>query len=142
MDNHNNQKSLLVSNKIDELSKVAQFIEELGESWSLPDSLTANLNLVLEEAISNTILYGYEDTDIHTIEIIFNKSESQISITIKDDGLEFDPTKKGDPDTSLTAEERPIGGLGIFLIKQLMDKVQYLREEKINCLILTKNITL
>jgi anti-sigma regulatory factor (Ser/Thr protein kinase) len=142
MDNHNNQKSLLVSNKIDELSKVAQFIEELGVSWSLPDSLTANLNLVLEEAISNTILYGYEDTDIHTIEIIFNKSESQISITIKDDGLEFDPTKKGDPDTSLTAEERPIGGLGIFLIKQLMDKVQYLREEKINCLILTKNITL
>lgn len=142
MDNHNYQKSLLVSNKIDELSKVAQFIEELGESWSLPDSLTANLNLVLEEAISNTILYGYEDTDIHTIEIIFNKSESQISITIKDDGLEFDPTKKGDPDTSLTAEERPIGGLGIFLIKQLMDKVQYLREEKINCLILTKNITL
>ena len=142
MDNHNYQKSLLVSNKIDELFKVAQFIEELGESWSLPDSLTANLNLVLEEAISNTILYGYEDTDIHTIEIIFNKSESQISITIKDDGLEFDPTKKGDPDTSLTAEERPIGGLGIFLIKQLMDKVQYLREEKINCLILTKNITL
>lgn len=142
MDNHNNQKSLLVSNKIDELSKVAQFIEELGVSWSLPNSLTANLNLVLEEAISNTILYGYEDTDIHTIEIIFNKSESQISITIKDDGLEFDPTKKGDPDTSLTAEERPIGGLGIFLIKQLMDKVQYLREEKINCLILTKNITL
>lgn len=142
MDNHNYQKSLLVSNKIDELSKVAQFIEELGVSWSLPDSLTANLNLVLEEAISNTILYGYEDTDIHTIEIIFNKSESQISITIKDDGLEFDPTKKGDPDTSLTAEERPIGGLGIFLIKQLMDKVQYLREEKINCLILTKNITL
>lgn len=142
MDNHNNQKSLLVSNKIDELSKVAQFIEELGVSWSLPDSLTANLNLVLEEAISNTILYGYDDADNHTIEIIFNKSESQISITIKDDGLEFDPTKKGDPDTSLTAEERPIGGLGIFLIKQLMDKVQYLREEKINCLILTKNITL
>lgn len=142
MDNHNNQKSLLVSNKIDELSKVAQFIEELGVSWSLPNSLTANLNLVLEEAISNTILYGYDDADNHTIEIIFNKSESQISITIKDDGLEFDPTKKGDPDTSLTAEERPIGGLGIFLIKQLMDKVQYLREEKINCLILTKNITL
>ena len=142
MDNHNNKRSLLISNKIDELPKVAQFIEELGGSWSLPDTLTENLNLVLEEAISNTILYGYEDTDNHTIEIIFNKSESQISITIKDDGLEFDPTKKRDPDTTLSAEERPVGGLGIFLIKQLMDNVQYLREEKINYLILTKNITL
>ncbi|PKO96076.1 MAG: ATP-binding protein [Bacteroidetes bacterium HGW-Bacteroidetes-7] len=142
MDNHNNKRSLLISNKIDELSKVAIFLEELGISWGMPDYLTANLNLVIEEALSNTILYGYDDADNHSIEIILTKSDGQISITIKDDGLEFDPTKKRDPDTTLSAEERPVGGLGIFLIKQLMDNVQYLREEKINYLILTKNITL
>lgn len=142
MDNHNNNRSLLISNKIDELSKVAVFLEELGISWGMPDYLTANLNLVIEEALSNTILYGYDDADNHSIEIILTKSDGQISITIKDDGLEFDPTKKRDPDTTLSAEERSVGGLGIFLIKQLMDNVQYLREEKINYLILTKNITL
>ena len=142
MDNHINKRSLFISNKIDELSKVATFLEELGVSWGIPNSLKANFNLVIEEALSNTILYGYNDADNHTIEITFTKSDSQISITIKDDGLEFDPTKKRDPDTTLTAEDRPIGGLGIFLIKQMMDNVQYLREERINYLILTKNITL
>ncbi|MDP3398438.1 MAG: ATP-binding protein [Bacteroidales bacterium] len=142
MDNHNNQKSLLVSNKIDELNRVALFLDELGTSWGLHDSLAANLNLVIEEALTNIILYGYNDSDNHIIEILLTRGDGQISITIKDDGLEFDPTKMRDPDTTLSVEERPVGGLGIFLIKQIMDKVQYMREGKINYLILTKNITL
>ncbi|MDO9680744.1 MAG: ATP-binding protein [Bacteroidales bacterium] len=142
MDNHNNQKSLLVNNKIDELTRVALFLDELGTSWGLHDSLVANLNLVIEEALTNIILYGYNDSDNHIIEILLTRGDGQISITIKDDGLEFDPTKMRDPDTTLSVEERPVGGLGIFLIKQIMDKVQYMREGKINYLILTKNITL
>lgn len=142
MDNHNNQKSLLVNNKIDELTRVALFLDELGTFWGLHDSLAANLNLVIEEALTNIILYGYNDSDNHIIEILLTRGDGQISITIKDDGLEFDPTKMRDPDTTLSVEERPIGGLGIFLIKQIMDKVQYMREGKINYLILTKNITL
>jgi anti-sigma regulatory factor (Ser/Thr protein kinase) len=142
MDNLNNQKSLLVNNKIDELTRVALFLDELGTSWGLHDSLAANLNLVIEEALTNIILYGYNDSDNHIIEILLTRGDGQISITIKDDGLEFDPTKMRDPDTTLSVEERPIGGLGIFLIKQIMDKVQYMREGKINYLILTKNITL
>jgi anti-sigma regulatory factor (Ser/Thr protein kinase) len=142
MDNHNNQKSLLVNNKIDELTRVALFLDELGTFWGLHDSLVANLNLVIEEALTNIILYGYNDSDNHIIEILLTRGDGQISITIKDDGLEFDPTKMRDPDTTLSVEERPIGGLGIFLIKQIMDKVQYMREGKINYLILTKNITL
>ncbi|MCE5321320.1 MAG: ATP-binding protein [Bacteroidales bacterium] len=140
MDNTPDDKILLVNNKIDELTRVARFLEELGEKWNLPDPLVFNLNLVMEEALANTILYGFSDDRNHTIEIQCSKSKSLISITIKDDGIEYDPTQKKDPDMSLPAGERPIGGLGIFLIKKIMDSVHYKRIDNINNLILTKNI--
>lgn len=142
MDNFNEFKTLSVTNKIDQLARVAKFIEDIGTSWNLPPSLVFNINLVVEEALSNTILYGYVDSENHVIEIEFRKSDDKLFVTIKDDGLEFDPTKKRDPDTTLSAEERPIGGLGVFLIKQLMDNVEYKREGKTNYLTLTKNISL
>ncbi|NCC45950.1 MAG: ATP-binding protein [Bacteroidia bacterium] len=140
MDNLPEQKLLTVSNKIDELARVASFLEELGDEWNLPASLVMSLNLVLEEALTNTILYGFNDDNDHLIEISCNKGESQISFTIQDDGIEYDPTKKEDPDISLPAGERPIGGLGIFLIKKIMDSVQYKRIDNKNNLILIKNI--
>jgi serine/threonine-protein kinase RsbW len=58
-----------------------------------------------------------------------------------DDGREYDPTLKADPDITLPVEERPIGGLGIFLIKKIMDQVEYLRKDNRNFLMLTKNIS-
>jgi len=133
-------KVLLVNNKIEELTKVAQFMEDLGEEWGLPVPLVFSLNLVLEEALTNTISYGFDDDGNHTIEIHFSKTGSLLSIIITDDGHEYDPTQKKDPDISLAAEERPIGGLGIFLIKKIMDTVRYKRTDNRNNLILTKNI--
>ena len=63
-----------------------------------------------------------------------------MTLTLADRGKEFDPTRREDPDLSLPAEERPIGGLGIFLIKQLMDSVEYRREGGENLLILKKRL--
>jgi anti-sigma regulatory factor (Ser/Thr protein kinase) len=102
--------------------------------------LVFSLNLVLEEALTNTILYGYDDENRHEIEVIFSKDGDILSVTIADDGHEYDPTLKEDPDITLAAEDRPIGGLGIFLIKKIMDTVEYRRKENKNYLILTKNI--
>lgn len=140
MENRSNEKVLLVSNKIEELTRVTRFLEELGEDWNLPDPLVFSLNLVLEEALTNTILYGFSDDKDHIIEILCSNDRSEISFTIRDDGVEYDPTKKEDPDITLPAEERPIGGLGIFLIKKIMDSVNYKRINNINNLILKKNI--
>jgi len=133
-------KILLVNNKIEELTRVAQFMEELGEEWGLPVPLVFSLNLVMEEALTNTIAYGFDDDGSHTIEIHFNKAGALLSIIITDDGHEYDPTQKKDPDIFLAVEDRPIGGLGIFLIKKIMDSVQYRRINNRNNLILTKNI--
>jgi serine/threonine-protein kinase RsbW len=140
MDNESVSKSLLIDNQIDELNRVAIWLEELGDEWILSMSFVLSLNLVLEEALTNTILYGYEDEQHHTIEILFSKTENLLNISIVDDGLAYDPTSIPDPDISLSVQDRPIGGLGVFLIKKIMDSVEYQRIENKNHLMLTKKI--
>ena len=133
-------KRLLVDNQMSDLARVVAFLEELGEEWELSVQQVLSLNLVLEEALTNIFLYGYDDNDQHSIEINFGIEGDQLTISLIDDGQPYDPTLKADPDITLTGEERPIGGLGIFLIKKIMDKVEYERKTNKNILILTKNL--
>jgi serine/threonine-protein kinase RsbW len=138
MDKKSGVKILLVDNKVNELTRVAVYLEELGEEWGLSAPLIMSLNLVLEEALSNIILYGFDAGSKNTIEITFRKTGYELNFSIVDDGYEYDPTQKADPDVTLPVEDRPIGGLGIFLIKKIMDKVEYQRKDDKNYLILTK----
>lgn len=140
MDKESLDKSLMVNNQFDELTRITVFLEELGEEWGLSVKLVISLNLVLEEALTNIILYGFDDKNIHAIEICFKKTGDELNISIIDDGHEYDPTLKADPDITLSVEDRPIGGLGILLIKKIMNKVEYHRKENKNYLIFTKNI--
>jgi serine/threonine-protein kinase RsbW len=133
-------KVLKVNNQIDELTRIASFLDETGEEWGLSMTLVTSLNLVLEEALTNIILYGFDEGSKHTIEIDLKKNVNNLLITIIDDGHKYDPTLKADPDITLSVDERLVGGLGIFLIKKIMDKVEYERRENRNLLILTKNI--
>jgi anti-sigma regulatory factor (Ser/Thr protein kinase) len=133
-------KHINIKNNINQLPLLAEEIEKLGEEWQLSIAITTNLNLVLEEAISNIVFYAYNDEDEHEINIVFEKNENKIAITITDDGKPFDPTKKETPDISLSAEDRQIGGLGIFLIHKIMDEVAYKREKNKNILTLAKTI--
>jgi serine/threonine-protein kinase RsbW len=140
MDKESMNKVLCVDNQIRELSRIEAFLEELADEWGLEIPLVFSLNLVLEEALTNIISYGYDDEDKHAIEIQFKKTGAELNITIIDDGHAYDPTLKEDPDITLSAEERPVGGLGIFLIRKVMDTVAYRREENRNYLMLTKHI--
>jgi serine/threonine-protein kinase RsbW len=142
MENEPVSKTLLINNQIEELIVVQEFVEELGEEWELSMPLILSLNLVLEEALTNIILYGFDDNDQHKIEISIGLKDNEIGIVVVDDGHPYDPTLKEDPDITVSAEERKVGGLGIFLIKKIMDKVEYQRRENKNHLILAKNITL
>ena len=140
MNKEPDDKVLRVVNQIGELSRVEVFLEELAEEWSLPTPFVFSINPVLEEALTNIILYGFDNDSQHTIDVCFTKTGNELSISIFDDGHEYDPTLKTDPDITLPLDERPIGGLGIFLVKKIMDKVEYQRKENRNILILTKNI--
>ena len=133
-------KYYTIENRIDELPVLAEKIEELAERWDLPEQLIMYINLVVEEAVSNIILYGFHDNKTHKIRISFLLKYSLLTIRITDDGVAFDPTSRRQPDISLPLIERPVGGLGIFLISKIMDSVQYARKNNRNTLVLKKGI--
>ena len=128
------EKKLILKNEISEISKLATFIDEVGEEMSLSPELIFNLNLVLEEAVSNVILYAYPKEEHQEISL-----SAQIFV-LTDSGKEFDPTLAPDADITLSAEERQIGGLGIFLIRQIMNTVEYQRINGQNVLTLAKQL--
>ena len=134
------EKKLVIKNEISEIGKLATFIEELGEELVLTPDLIFNLNLALEEAVTNVILYAYPKEEQKDIFISANMSDNILIFVLTDSGKEFDPTKVPDADITLSAEEREIGGLGVFLIRQIMDTVEYQRIDEKNVLSMSKQL--
>ena len=134
------EKKLVIKNEISEIGKLATFIEELGEELVLTPDLIFNLNLALEEAVTNVIFYAYPKEEQKDIFISANMSDNILIFVLTDSGKEFDPTKVPDADITLSAEERQIGGLGIFLIRQIMNTVEYQRIDGKNILTLGKQL--
>ena len=134
------RRILIVNNKIGELTRLEAFLENLGRDWDLSFPLVYAINLALEEALANIITYGYDDEDQHDIEIAFVRNGDVLTMSVTDDGHKYDPTLNSNPDVTLPIGERPVGGLGIFLIRKIMDKVDYQWSESKNHLILTKKI--
>ena len=136
-------RQLVIVNKLDEITRLAEFVESVCEEVTIDPSLTMNLNLAIEEAVTNVILYAYPEgiEDRIYIEAVCNPNPRRIKFIISDWGKAFDPTTKDDVDITLSAEDRPIGGLGIHLIRQIMDSVNYERVEGKNILTLRKKLT-
>ena len=133
-------EQIVIKNEIKELEKLANFIEEKGEKYELDLATTMNINLALEEVVSNIILYAYPSKMGDKILIGLSMVDHMLVVTISDNGLEFDPTKMDDADITLSAEERNIGGLGIFIVRKIMDEMNYERIENRNVLTLKKKI--
>lgn len=134
------KQHISLPNDVQKVPELAAFIEEIAESHGADMSLTMNINLALEEAVVNVMNYAYPQGTSGNIEISVAYSDGALVFTISDEGKPFDPTKVSDPDTSLSAEDRPIGGLGIHLVRQLMDEVSYSYENNHNILTLKKKI--
>ena len=133
------QRSITLPNDISTISQLSEFIETVCEEKGLDMALTMNLNLALEEAVVNVMSYAYPDSQ-GDVKVDIMIDDQKVVSTLTDSGIPFDPTQKGDVDTTLPAEERPIGGLGIHLVKQIMDKVSYQYVDNQNILTLEKNI--
>lgn len=119
--------------------EIIQAVMDTPEVQSVP-SLEFTLQLVVEEIVVNIVSYAYPVGKDGEVTIDVNKTPTAIEISFSDRGVPFNPLEKEDPDTTLSAEERPIGGLGIFLVKQMMDSVSYRYEDGRNILTTTKNI--
>ena len=134
------EKSIILANNISEITRLYEFIEELGNDFSLSPDIVFNLNLVLEEAVVNIINYAYPKEEHQSIYLSARMHEGSIVLVLTDTGKEFDPTAAPEADVTLSADDRQIGGLGIFLIRQIMNEVKYERIEGKNVLTLEKKL--
>lgn len=132
---------LTLRNKIEDLQKITIALERLEEAWNLPAKVVMNMNLALEEVVSNVIFYAFEADTAHEIDIHFELKDEKIFVHIMDDGVAFNPIKTPPPnDLAKKAEERNIGGLGIYFVKNFMDDLDYKRDQHKNILTLVKKI--
>ena len=134
------RKELRIKNQVSELEKVAKFVEEIGEELGLNMELQMNLNLVMEEMVSNVIFYAYPEGEDAEIELLAKSDGKELTFVLSDQGKEFDPTAKEDANPDINPADREIGGMGIFIVKNIMNKVTYQRLEGRNLLTMTKGI--
>ena len=134
------KKLLTIKNQVSELERVNQFIEEIGEELGLDMELQMNLNLVMEEMVSNVIFYAYPEGKVADIELLAETHGKKLTFLLSDQGKAFDPTAKEDADPDVNPVDREIGGLGIFIVKNIMNEVTYQRLEGKNLLTMTKTI--
>lgn len=131
---------LTLPNDIETIPQLNEFIDSIAEEIGIDMSLTMSLNLAIEEAVVNVMDYAYPAGVKGDVEIEVVADDNWLTFTISDSGVAFDPTTKKDADITLSAEERPIGGLGIFLVRQLMDTIRYERVNGKNVLTLRKKM--
>ena len=134
------KKELKLKNQISELERVNQFVEEIGDELGLDMELQMNLNLVMEEMVSNVIFYAYPQGTEAEIELMAECDGKEVTFVLSDSGKEFDPTMKESVNTDINPAERDIGGMGIFIVKNIMNKVTYQRLKGKNLLTMKKDI--
>ncbi len=127
-----------VANDLREIAVAADRIDEFCSVHGIPPATAYAVNLSVDELLTNTISYGFEDSEQHRIDLMIRLDGDVLALEISDDGVEFEPDSSEDPDTDASIEDRPIGGLGIFLTRQMMDSFDYRRDEGRNIVTLTK----
>ena len=129
---------LSLQNDIRQISLLPAFVDETVRTFKLDESLSGSLNLALEEAVTNVMMYAYPAGTTGDISLDVSARSHAVTFTLTDAGKPFDPTRSKEVDITAGVEERPIGGLGIHLIRQIMDEVRYERRGEENVLLLTK----
>ncbi len=134
-----NTKSITLPNDVQTIPQLAEFIDQIADSNGINPSVTMSLNLAMEEAVVNVMKYAYPE-GTGDIDISATVNNDIILFTVTDSGVAFDPTGVNEPEIDKPAEDRPIGGLGIHLVRQIMDSVSYERKDGKNILSLRKKI--
>jgi len=119
---------LRICNRLDELARASAWLARFADSLALPAETVFRLDLGLTEAVSNIIAYAYPDAAEHEILLRLQAHPEGVSLEIEDDGRPFDPLRAERPPLPASLEEAPIGGLGIHLIRSMLDECHYRRE--------------
>ena len=129
-----------IGNSLEELTRIAGMLDAFAREAGLEQGVVRSLNVVFDELLNNVISYGFDDDPAHFIEVRLQASPERLKVTVTDDGIPFNPLMQATPDTSLSIEERAVGGLGIHIVKNLMDEVDYHRSVDRNVMTLIKRL--
>ena len=134
------ERHLILHNDIRQIPQLAEFMETIASEMKMEQSLIMSLNLALEEAVTNVVLYAYPEGADGLVDVEAILGKDKLTFIVTDSGAPFDPTGVPEADISSGVEDRLIGGLGIHLVRTIMDSVHYERQDGKNVLTLVKNL--
>jgi serine/threonine-protein kinase RsbW len=135
-----NSATLTLQNRLDQIERISRDLEAFGKRNGLPPRLVSDVSLALDEVLTNIVSYAYDDAAAHQIVVRLAVSEDRLVVEVEDDGKPFDPLSVEEPDLAMAAEDRPVGGLGLSLVRRLMSELGYERRGDRNVLVLTRTI--
>jgi anti-sigma regulatory factor (Ser/Thr protein kinase) len=129
---------LTLRNRLPEIARSQDELEKFAAGRCFPERPLHELQLALEEHLTNIIRYAYDDQAEHQIQVRFEFNPPELRLEVEDDGRPFNPLEHPAPDLTLPLDERPIGGLGIHMIRKSLDQVTYRRGQDRNVLVMSK----
>ncbi len=114
-----------LKNQLPEIHRLADLVDAFFSDRGLSPKLSYNFNLALDEIITNIVSYGYDDEDEHAIDVRLEVIDGVVEAEVVDDAKAYNPLDAKEPDITADLDDRPIGGLGVFFVKELMDDVRY-----------------
>ena len=133
--------TFVLTNNLTELERLAEIVDEFGEAHCLASHDVFQINLALDEVVTNIISYGYDDNKNHEITVIMELTDDVLKITVIDDGKAFNPLDIPSPDFSAVAvDDKEVGGLGIHFVRKVMNHVAYERKDNENFLFMDKEV--
>jgi len=130
--------TVTLKNHLTEIERVSHIVEAFGEKHGLPPRLIFEVNLALDEVLTNVISYAHDDGAEHDIAVRLSLAERVLRVEVEDDGRPFNPLEVAEPDISRPPEDRPIGGLGLRLVRKLMTGLAYRRQQGKNVFVMRK----
>jgi len=133
---------LKISAQVEKLNEVLAFVDERLERYDCPIKIQTQIDIAVEEIFVNIANYAYTpETGDAIIKIGISEDPLEVTISFADSGVPYDPLAKEDPDITLPAEKRPIGGLGIYMVKKSMDNVEYEHKDGMNIFVIRKKLS-
>ena len=132
---------LTLLNRPAEIARFQDQLETLAGQLGLPTKILHEVQLAVEEHLANILKHGFDDSGEHQIRVRVLPAATELSIEVEDDGRPFDPLKHPPPDLSQPMEARPVGGLGIHMMKKSVDRLEYRYENGKNVVTMTKRLT-
>ena len=125
---------------VDSIEKVTEFVNDRLQKSNIPQKIQTQIDVVIDELMSNVTKFAYRDGKNGDISVEMEVNEEEIAMTFRDSGVPFNPLEQADPDVNAPLEQRKIGGLGLFLVRKTMDKLNYVYENGQNVLTVIKKL--